>query len=96
MTKVMKGLGYGAAIVAFLGGQFWGVPYYISIKVKQEVQALNSAAGTPPEVTQLLTRMDTVDGHIVRLDGSVVRVEGKIDDLSGLFVGYLERQASRE
>jgi len=91
----MKYLGYAAAIVAFLAAQFWGVPYYIRYVVSEEMKANSESAQQPQEITELLTKMDAVDGHIVRLDGSVVRVERKVDDFSRLFTGYLERQASQ-
>ena len=32
---MMKYFAYAAAIVAFLGAQFWGVPYYIESEVKR-------------------------------------------------------------
>jgi len=35
----MKYFAYAAAIVAFLGAQFWGVPYYISGQVSTQVTA---------------------------------------------------------
>ncbi len=92
--STMKGLGIAAAIVAFLASQFWGVPYYIRSEVADQVKALNADAQTPTEITELVTQMEAVETSIVRIDGSVVRVEGKIDNLSGLFIGYLERQAS--
>lgn len=92
--STMKALGIAAAIVAFLASQFWGVPYYIQIKVKQEVDAINASAQTPEEVTILVAKMETVDAFMLRSDASDVRIEQKIDHLSGLFIGYLERQAS--
>jgi len=92
--STMKGLGIAAGIIAFLAAQFWGVPYYIESEVTRQVKALNDAAQTPTEITELAGKMDAVEASVLRLDGTVVRVEGKIDNLSGLFVGYLERQAT--
>jgi len=91
--STMKGLGIAAAIVAFLGAQFWGVPYYIQSEVTHQVKALKADAQTPTEVTELITKMEAVEAGIVRLEGNDVRIERKIDDLSALFIGYLERQA---
>ena len=93
-SKMMKGLGIAAAIVAFLASQFWGVPYYIQSEVTRQVKALNDGAQTPENVTTLVAKMEGVEAGFLRLDANDVRIEGKIDNLSGLFVGYLERQAS--
>ena len=90
----MKYLGYAAVIAAFLGAQFWGVPYYIKSEVADQVKTLNDDASQPEAVTTLVVKMEGVDAFMLRSDASDVRIEKKIDDLSGLFVGYLERQAS--
>lgn len=53
----MKYLGYAAAIVAFLGAQFWGVPYYISnqvsIQVTAEIEKRAEIEGKPESVQEL-------------------------------------------
>ena len=93
--STMKALGVASAIVAFLAAQFWGVPFYIESEGTRQVNALNSAAETPAEVTMIITKMEGVEASVLRLDGSVVRVEGKVDAFSLLFTGYLERQANK-
>ena len=93
--STMKALGIAAAIVAFLASQFWGVPYYIESEVTRQVKVINANAATPPEVTTLVTKMQAVDLFMLRSDASDIRIEKKIDELSGLFIGYLDRQASR-
>jgi len=95
MSKIMKGFAIAAAIVAFLGAQFWGVPYYIQSEVKRQVDALHKGEQTPKEVTTLIAKMEGMESSVIRIDGSMVRVEGKIDHLTGLFVADLERRANR-
>ena len=92
-SEAKKGLGLAALIVGFLAAQFWGVPYYIESEVIRQVGILNASAGTPTEVTELITKMEAVEASVVRIDATTVRVEGKINDLTTMFVGYLERQA---
>ena len=94
--STMKGLGFAAAIVALLVSQFWGVPYYIQSEVTRQVNALNGEASTPENVTTLIAQMSAVQGNLVTIDSRDIRIEKKIDDLNALFVGYLERQASRD
>ena len=92
---MMKNIGIATALLAFLGAQFWGVPYYIRYEVAQEVKALNDVEVTPAEITTLTAQMESVEGSITRLDGTIVRVEGKIDTLSGLFIADLNRRAAQ-
>lgn len=86
------------ALIAVIYFAAWGVPSFIdnrvSVGVQAEIVRIKEISGTPEQITQLLTRMDAVDARIDRLDSTGVRIEGKIDDLSVLFVGYLERKAA--
>jgi len=90
---MMKNFAYAAACVAFLGSQFWGVPYYIRYVVSEQNKEDAQTAQTPEEVTILIEQMKAVEGSVLLLNGTVVRVEQKVDRFSELFTGYLERQA---
>lgn len=82
LTGLIAGIG---SVVAVIVAMVWGVPYYVDVKVEQRVKALNDAAGTPPEVTQLQTDvavMDTkVDGAIAGIEANGAKIDRIIDIL---------------
>lgn len=94
-SEIKKGLGWAAAIIVFLGSQFWGVPYYISYVVAQQNKDDAATAQTPAEVTTLIAQMTSVDAFMLRSDASDIRIESKIDHLIGLYIEDLERRAER-
>lgn len=94
-NKAMKGLGLAAAILAFLVGQFWGVPYYIRYVVAEENKAHDEAAVLPAELVTLIAVVEANGKGIERIDANGVRIEEKIDKLTMLFVADLERRAAR-
>lgn len=83
-------------IVAWVGGigtvltvivtMLWGVPYYITVQVAEQVKNINDNASTPSEVITLEVQMEAVNA-------SLIRIERKQDDFGRIFTAYLERQA---
>ena len=70
------------AIAAVL---FWGVPYYIQVKVQEyQPEAMPIEEAAP--VVALSTKVDT-------LSEGQKRIESKVDAFSAQFLAYLERQA---
>lgn len=94
-----KIIGLVSAGFVLVGLVLWGVPSYIDDRVANGVQAemvrITDLSGKPPEVTELMTKMEAVDAFMLRSDARDVRIEGKIDHLTGLFIADLNRRASQ-
>jgi len=71
----------------------WGVPYYITVQVAEQVAAISANAGKPQSVTDLETQNAVIIQRLDTLDASSRRIEGKQDGFSNIFTAYLERQS---
>lgn len=90
----MRYLGYAAAIVAFLGAQFWGVPHYIRGQVDTQLTAqleeINKLKGKPKAV-QDLEKADAV--FTQRMNSFESNQKDTTDELSKLrdtIIAYYE------
>ncbi len=88
MNKTATVVTIVGGVIAFLGAQFWGVPYYVRSVARAEVKVILAEVSDPAgigtneaNIGAVLTRLDSIEARMIARDK--------------LFMEYLERQAAR-
>lgn len=95
---MMKYFGYGAAIVAFLGAQFWGVPYYISgqvnAQVATEIEKRAELEGKPESVQNLEKADIEFKGRMDAFENNQKATTAELAALRSTILKYYESRLS--